>query len=96
MIAVRIRPIGGDNVEDEFAPAVIDFENVRGQTLTVVKREDGDRVVVGLVQPLRASYIRHRSGQHSKKLEPQNSNKDVTQLLYRVILKKILVEERGP
>jgi len=44
MIAVRIRPIGGDNVEDEFAPAVIDFENVRGQTLTVVKREDGDRV----------------------------------------------------
>ena len=38
---------------------VIEIENVRCQTLTVVKREDGDRANVDFVEPLWEFCIRH-------------------------------------
>jgi predicted class III extradiol MEMO1 family dioxygenase len=59
LTAVRMRAIGGDNVDNEFVALVIETENVRRQTLTVVKREHGDRVQVDFVQPLREFCIRH-------------------------------------
>ena len=59
LVVFRIRAVGRDNVYNEFVALVIEIENVRCQTLAVVKREDGDRANVDFVEPLWEFYIRH-------------------------------------
>jgi hypothetical protein len=59
LVVLRMRAIGRDNVYNEFVAFVIEIENVRCQTLTVVKREDGDRANVDFVEPLWEFCIRH-------------------------------------
>ena len=59
LIVLRIGAVGGDNVDNEFVALVVETENVRRQTLTVVKGEDRDRAHVDFVQPLWEFCIRH-------------------------------------
>ena len=59
LTAFRMGAVGGDNLDIDFAALVVEIENVRGQTLTIVKREDADCVEVDIVQPLREFCIRH-------------------------------------
>jgi hypothetical protein len=46
LAVLHTRTVRRDNVYNKFVALVIETENVRCQTLTIVKREDGDRANV--------------------------------------------------
>jgi len=66
---IQMEMIRRNDLKNNFAALLIELDDLRGDLLAIVKREDTEITLFSFVQPLRKFSVRHLVKQYSKQDE---------------------------